>query len=132
MSDNPLNGKGNGHELSATEISPADFPLGSPRSRAIARALVQQKTAKPKLSQADEDALTIYGEISCLGYGLAPGLMPSPRGIKNTAVYARGEALSEMLRRPIVPSHLSTSSGARPKAGSSKNHSVANQRPETF
>jgi hypothetical protein len=105
MSDNPLNGKGNGHELSATEISPADFPLGSPRSRAIARALAERKTAKPKLSQADEDALTIYGEISCLGYGLAPGLMPSPRGIQNTAVYARGEALSAMLRGPITPSH---------------------------
>jgi hypothetical protein len=75
---------------------------GSPEQRAIARMLAQQRTAKPKLSQFDEDALTIYVEMSFLGYGLAPGL----RGIKNTAIYARGEALSAILRGPIIPSHL--------------------------
>jgi hypothetical protein len=105
MSDNPLNGKGNDCELSATEISPADFPLGSPRSRAIARALAQQRTAKPKLSQFDSDARLIYGRMSCPSFGLPCGAALAP-DIRHTTVYARGMEVAEMLRGPIIPAHL--------------------------
>ena len=41
-----LTGKGNDDDLPATAPCPADFPLGSPQSRAAARALVQTKKRK--------------------------------------------------------------------------------------
>ena len=45
----------------ATGISPADFPIGSLESRAAARVLLEQAgRMKPKFSEYEEDALTIY------------------------------------------------------------------------
>jgi hypothetical protein len=81
---------------------------GSAESRAIARMLAQQRTAPPKLSQYDEDARLIYGEMSGSGFGLPCGctLTPGSWDIRNTAVYARGKEVSEMLRGPIIPAHL--------------------------
>lgn len=56
---------------------------GSAESRAIARMLAQQRTAKPELSRFDEDARLIYGEMS------RPGLRLGAQFV-HTAVYARG------------------------------------------
>lgn len=64
MRDNPLNGKGNGHELSATEIRPADFPLGSPKSRAAARALLQARAHRTPEEQEHDKLDARCGEVN--------------------------------------------------------------------
>ena len=51
MKSNSLNAHGNDDELTATEPSPADFPLGSPQSRAAARALEQRR--RPSVRRSD-------------------------------------------------------------------------------
>jgi hypothetical protein len=57
MSGKPLNGNGNGRLLGATVLSPADFPLGSPQSRAAARVMLTER--RPKLSSADKQRRAI-------------------------------------------------------------------------
>jgi hypothetical protein len=64
--------------------SPADFPLGSPQSRAVARALVVARKTPHHLSQADEDALTIY----CGMVHVDVRMTPSYEEIERLDVYA--------------------------------------------
>jgi len=78
-----LNGKGNGFRLPAAEISPADYPLGSPASRAVARNLVLQAT---KLGPYDQDALTLYH-----------GDWWTPHDVVEASrIYKRGQELSDL------------------------------------
>src|SRR5678816_2511076 len=69
----------------ATGISPADFPIGSLESRAAARALLEQADRwKPKLSEYDTDALTMYRHCDLLrGLPVSPGILE----IEGTALY---------------------------------------------
>jgi hypothetical protein len=96
MQDKPL--KHNGVRLAqvATGMSPADFPLGSLESRAIARALLDHAEGmKPQLSEYEEDALTIYR--------FAPhlldrhGMSPSLSDVEGTVVYQDGNELHERM-----------------------------------
>jgi hypothetical protein len=83
MRDNSLQRNGSGIRQGAAEISPADYPLSSPESRAAARALVSQRTA---LSPADRDALNLYNAR----YWLSTQEL---RPLEATAVYQRGNEL---------------------------------------
>jgi hypothetical protein len=83
MKDNSLKRNGSSIRQGAAEFSPADYPLGSPESRAAARALVSQRTA---LSPADNDALTLYNARNWLS-------TQELRPLEATAVYQRGEDL---------------------------------------
>jgi hypothetical protein len=86
--------------LAATELNPADFPLGSPQSRAIARALLQGRRP-PQLSQHDEDALLLHAGAVHLG-GASPG---SPE-LEVTTPFARGGELHQRKFGPVVAAHL--------------------------
>jgi hypothetical protein len=46
MECKPLNGNGEQERPPATKLKPADFPLGSPQSRAAARAMLQARKAQ--------------------------------------------------------------------------------------
>lgn len=83
MRDNSLKGNGRGVRQGAAEISPADYPLGSPESRAAARALGSERTA---LSPTDGDALTLYVARNWLS-------PQEGRPLEATAVYQRGKEL---------------------------------------
>jgi hypothetical protein len=96
MQDKPL--KHNGVRLAqiATGMSPADFPLGSLESRAMARALLDHAEGmKPQLSEYEEDALTIYR--------FAPhlldrqGMSPSLSDVEGAVVYQDGNELHERM-----------------------------------
>jgi hypothetical protein len=77
----------------ATGLSPADFPLGSLESRAIARAVLDHaESMTPRLSQYDEDALTIYRSSRLFLHG---NMSPDLDKLKLTASYQRGEKLEE-------------------------------------
>jgi len=88
-----LNSNGNGFRLPAAEISPADYPLGSPASRAVARNLVLQAT---KLTPYDQDALTLYCGMWA----------PNREAFEATAIYQRGRELHELEVGRIIPAHL--------------------------
>jgi hypothetical protein len=95
----PLNENGIGSRLTATGISPADFPLGSPQSRAAARALLSRRNA---LSQYDADALILYrGEVY-----LNACMSPDSHDLAATAAYSRGKELYEQRHGPPVLFHL--------------------------
>ncbi len=94
-----MNGNGIGSRLTATGISPADFPLGSPQSRAAARALLSRRNA---LSQYDEDALTLYGGSVYLNARMSP----DSHDLAATAAYSRGKELYEQRHGPPMPAHL--------------------------
>jgi hypothetical protein len=101
MSSKPLNGNGKSEKslpVPAT-IRVGDFPLGSPQSRAAARALLSQRTA---LSQDDEDALLLFESTG----RLYASMQPNYSDLEATAVYRRGAQLYDRLRPPIVPVHL--------------------------
>ena len=83
MKDNSLKRNGSSIRQGAAEFSPADYPLGSPQSRAAARALVSQRTT---LSPADSDALTLYTARNWLS-------TQELRPLEATAVYQRGKEL---------------------------------------
>ncbi len=107
MSIKPLNGKNNREVSSATPSrpSPADFPLGSPQSRAAARAMLE-KRMNPRRSEYDEDALTIYRGVA---YLTSPRtgwqVKPSSWELRGNTIYERGQDLSFAIS-PIIPSHL--------------------------
>jgi hypothetical protein len=94
MNSKPL--KLNGIRLAqvATGMSPADFPIGSLQSRAIARAVLDQtERMTPRMSQYEEDALAIYrGSKIFLHVGMSPG----PSDLEKTKVYSDGEALDQL------------------------------------
>ena len=78
----------------ATGISPADFPIGSLESRAAARVLLEKAgRTKPRLSEYEEDALTIYRHAQLLGRNVCPIF----GDVAETAVYRRGQ---ELAKRP--------------------------------
>src|SRR5579863_1767538 len=83
MRDNSLQRNGSVIRQGTAEISPGDYPLGSPQSRAAARALVSQRTT---LSPADSDALTLYTARNWLS-------TQELRPLEATAAYQRGKEL---------------------------------------
>jgi hypothetical protein len=80
----------------ATDLNPADFPLGSLQSRAIARRLSAQLNSLPP---ADEDALILFGGAVYLNARMTPGY----KELEGTEVYKRGEQLSLQRYGPILP-----------------------------
>ncbi len=88
--------------ISATNISPADYPIGSPESRAIARSILAQLSRPAELTPDEWDYLRLY-RGDCL---LNARMTPDYRYLESTAVYARGREISERLGGPESPSHL--------------------------
>jgi len=83
--------------LHATDSAPqpGDFPLGSPESRAAARARVGRMQ---ELTPYDSDCFRICGMMACVTYQHSP----NESDVKDTGVYQRGwELWSEM--DPIIP-----------------------------
>jgi len=78
---------------------PGDFPLGSPESRAAARAMLQRGTA---LSPYDVDCLTLYW---CTTH-LCGHAQPDSHWLERTPFYQRGVEIRDELYGPIIPSHL--------------------------
>lgn len=107
MSSKPLKGKNQKEALSATRSgpNPAVFPLGSPQSRAAARAMLAQRK-ESRRSQCDEDALTIYRGLA---YLTSPRtgwqVQPSSWDLHGNSIYERGQELSFQIN-PIIPAHL--------------------------
>lgn len=104
MNCNRLNLNISDAELPATESSPADFPLGSPQSRAAARALLQAKA--PRLSQSvqfDDDAYVIY-RVVCEHFDAT--MDPTYHEVEPTEIYTRGKELRDRRHGPIIPIHL--------------------------
>ena len=106
--------------------SPADFPLGSPQSRAAARALVVARKTPHHLSQADEDALTIY----CGMVYVDVRMTPSYEEIERLDVYARGEELHDARYGPILPKVETDRDWHRTRASSEFEHAFGRE-PET-
>jgi hypothetical protein len=103
MDRNLLHGKENRVEVPATQLSPADFPLGSPQSRAAARALLLAKAPRiAPATQFDEDALAIYSAMSYLDATMAP----TYHDVEPTTAYIRGQELRDAVYGPIIPAHL--------------------------
>ena len=98
MSAKSLRGKDNRNLLGATNISPADFPLGSPESRAAARAILGSAN---RLSQTDEDALTLYS----LAVYVNKRTSPSSDDLENTGIYRRGKELHLRQYGPPLMTH---------------------------
>jgi hypothetical protein len=71
----------------STGLRPGDFPLGSVKSRAVARALVSAR--KPKLTVVDLECLAI---VRMTEY-LRAGAWPSYREMEKLSVWQRGWAL---------------------------------------
>ncbi len=84
MSSKQLTGNGQGTRSPATGTNPADFPLGSPQSRAAARAMIERMNY---LSPDDEDALMLLH--------LLTGRTLGQEQFRASAVYKRGLELSE-------------------------------------
>jgi len=106
--------------------SPADFPLGSPQSRAAARALVVARKTPHHLGQADEDALTIY----CGMVYVDVRMTPSYEEIERLDVYARGEELHDARYGPILPKVETDRDWHRTRASSEFEHAFGRE-PET-
>ena len=98
MSAKSLRLKDNRNLLGATDFSPADFPLGSPESRAAARAMLASTN---RLSQADEDALTLYS----LAVYVNKRTSPSSDDLENTGIYRRGKELHLRRNGPPLMTH---------------------------
>jgi hypothetical protein len=80
-------------------VRAGDFPLGSPESRAAARAMLSRFQ---KLSQYDADCLRVY---QVTGW-LTAGMNPNYHDVEHTAFYKRGSELHDMLYGPVIPYHL--------------------------
>lgn len=78
---------------------PGDFPLGSPESRAAARAGLQRRS---RLSPYDLDCYALY---ACTVH-LHAGADPDYQWMEKTDFYRRGREVSDELNGPIIPSHL--------------------------
>jgi len=97
---NSLKQQRNGSDLRATDLAPhpGDFPVGSMKSRAAARAKLQRTR---ELSPYDSDCLLIHCLIDAVNYSHSP----NSRDLVHTDVYKRGWEVSNA-RNPIVPAHL--------------------------
>ncbi len=102
MQAKPLNLREKRALVGATNLNPADFPVGSLESRAIARMLFEEMSKPPELSQYDADCLRLYGGSIYLTARTSPGC----GDLAATPPYAHGEELSEQRHSPVVPSHL--------------------------
>ncbi len=98
MSAKSLRGKDNRNLLSATNLSPADFPLGSPESRAAARAILANAN---RLSQTDMDAQILYGGECYVNARTSP----SSSDLVATDIYRRGEELDLRRNGPPLMTH---------------------------
>lgn len=82
----------------AATVSPADFEIGSPESRAAARAIAQKRR---ELSQEDEDCLTLYNSWPSIHFRVAGH---EATGFRESAT--KGMEISKRRDGPIIPSHL--------------------------
>ena len=98
MSAKSLRGKDNRNPLSATNLSPADFPLGSPESRAAARAILANAN---QLSQTDMDAQILCGGACYVNARTSP----SSSDLLATDIYRRGEELHLRRNGPPLMTH---------------------------
>lgn len=98
MSAKSLRGKDNRNLLGATNINPADFPLGSPESRAAARAILGSIN---RLSQTDTDARTLFGGAVYMNARMSP----SSSDLEATDIYRRGEELHLRQNGPPLMTH---------------------------
>ncbi len=99
MARKPLMGKDNS-SASIASVNLTDFPLGSPQSRAAARALL---TRKNTLCQDDEDALVLcYATVH-----LPSSIEPCYADLEATAAYRRGMELHKSRHGEIVPADFS-------------------------
>jgi hypothetical protein len=81
----------------AATVSPADFAIGSPESRAAARAIAQKRR---ELSQEDEDCLTLYNYWPLINYRVAGN---DAGGFRDSV--KRGTEISKRRDGPVIPSH---------------------------
>src|ERR1022692_1594869 len=100
MQPKSLSEKANRDRLSATNLNPADYPLGSPESRATARAMLAQINRPTEAQKEELDCRWLYVGRSYLRDA------EQVRLLENTQAYARGEAISRARSVPVVPSHL--------------------------
>lgn len=82
----------------AATVSPAEYPLGSPESRAAARAMVERRTA---MSPEDEECLFLYGKGPSIHYRIA-----GHEAFYASEAYRRGGEVRDRLYGPIIPTHL--------------------------
>ena len=103
MSIKSLNPKEIVSEVPATTPGPrpGDFPLRSPQSRAAVRLMLASR--KPRFTEYDQDAITIYREVAFCRFGYQAS--PSSWDLQSNPVYKHGQALSFKLH-PIMPAHL--------------------------
>lgn len=85
-----------------TGASPADYPLGSTQSRAIARAWVEAKSPRnhEKL-QRDEDALLLYQ----MKYELHGPVYPDYSVVEKLPIFVHANELRLQKYGPILPAH---------------------------
>ena len=112
MQPKSLSEKANRDRLSATNLNPADYPLGSPESRATARAMLAQINRPTEAQKEESDCRWLYvgrwylRDAEQVGPCRQRLLCPSSKDLENTQAYMRGEALSLARNVPVVPSHL--------------------------
>jgi hypothetical protein len=88
--------------IDPTEASPADYPLGSPQSRAVARAWAEAKDPRSSEDvQRDEDALQLYH----MTFELYGQVYPDWSAIQHRAILVRANELRLQKYGPIVPLH---------------------------
>src|SRR2546423_9460716 len=88
--------------IDPTEASPADFPLGSPQSRALARAWAEAKNPRSKKDvQRDEDALQLYEMM----VELNGQVYPDYSVIEKMPIIVRANKLRLRKYGPIIPLH---------------------------
>jgi hypothetical protein len=99
MAGKSLSAKDNRNLAGATNLSPADFPLGSPESRAAARAILGSMN---RLSRSDMDARILYGGACYINAMTSP----SSSDLAVTDVYRRGKEVYLRRHGPPIPIHL--------------------------
>jgi hypothetical protein len=88
--------------ISPEQASPADYSLGSPKSRAIARAWADAKNPRNSEDrQRDDDAILLYS----MAFELNGRTHPDWSTFSATSIAARGKELRDNIYGPIVPLH---------------------------
>ncbi len=85
----------------ASTPRPTDFPLGSPESRAAARAMLTSNSA---MTPYDEDCYWVYEAVCHINVMVSP----SWNDIVPTDAYQRGQEIDELRNGPVIPAHLDT------------------------
>jgi hypothetical protein len=99
MAGKSLSAKDNRNLVGATNLSPADFPLGSPESRAAARAILASAN---RISRSDMDARILYGGTCYMNQVMSP----SSSDLENTDIYRRGKEIYLRRHGPPTLIHL--------------------------